>query len=116
MGLYITKILISAIIIVAVTESSKFSNLWASLIASLPLVSIISIAWVYIESKEISRVSDLSYGILWVIIPSLVFFVLLPMFLKFGINFWVSLIGSCALTGLTYLVYLKILEKLGISI
>ena len=90
------KFIVSAAIIVAVTEISRRSTMFAALIITLPLVSILSFIFIYIESKTTEQIIPLSYDILWMgTIPSLVFFLLLPHLLKTQVSFWAALPISC---------------------
>jgi hypothetical protein len=90
------KFILSAAIIVAVTEISKRSTVFAALIITLPLVSILSFIFIYVESKTTEQIIPLSYDILWMgTIPSLVFFLLLPHLLKAQMSFWAALPLSC---------------------
>lgn len=115
MTYYAIKIFLSALIIVIVSEVAKRSTMLGAFIASLPLTSILAIVWLYIDSRDLSRVSSLSYGIFIIVIPSLVFFILFPTIIKLGWSFWPSMIGSILITSGAYLIYSQILNKLNIN-
>lgn len=106
---YLLKILISAVIIASVSEIAKRSSIWAALLASLPLVSLLAIIWLYIDTKDIQRITSLSKDILWLVIPSLLFFIVLPQLLQRGVAFWPSLGISCAATVTGYFVMVKLI-------
>lgn len=112
---YIIKVLISSFLIVAISEISKRSSFIASLIASLPLVSVLAILWLYIETKDVQKVKLLSTGIFWLVIPSLAFFLILPFMLKLNINFYISIIVSLASTVGLYFLQIAILGYFGIK-
>ena len=84
---YIIKLLISSGIIVIVSEISKKNTFLGGIITSIPLVSVLAILWLYIETKDIEKVSNLSISILWLVIPSMVLFVALPFLLRRGWEF-----------------------------
>ena len=63
MGLYLIKTLLSALIIVLVSELAKTTTWLAALITSLPIVSIIAITWLYIETQDTAKVSSYSIDI-----------------------------------------------------
>ena len=88
---YALKVIISAIVIVAIAEIAKRNTGLAALVASLPLTSLLAFIWLHIEGAEVSQIADLSKQIFWFVLPSLLFFVLLPIFLKHGLGFWLSL-------------------------
>ena len=95
---YALKVIISAIVIVAIAEIAKRNTGLAALVASLPLTSLLAFIWLHIEGSTVSQIADLSKQIFWFVLPSLLFFVLLPIFLKHGLGFWLSLGLSAAAT------------------
>ena len=104
------KILISAIIVVMVSELAKRDGLLAALLASLPLVSLLAIFWLYFD-----RISKLSIGIFWLVLPSLAFFVVLPWMLKARFAFWTSLSVALIVMFGCYLITMMLLKKLGVQ-
>ncbi len=106
---FLTKVFTSAILIAVVSESSKRSSIWAATLASLPLVSLLSIVWIYTEKKDTAHITDLSKDIFWLVLPSLAFFVVLPILLQRGVNFWPSLAISGIATMLAYALTLRLI-------
>ncbi|HEV2613213.1 MAG TPA: DUF3147 family protein [Gammaproteobacteria bacterium] len=101
--LYLTlKVLISAILIVAISEIAKRSTLLGGILASVPLTSVLAILWLYSESKDTQKIIALSYDIFWLVLPSLIFFLALPFLLKKSVNFYVALGSSITLTAIGY--------------
>lgn len=99
------KFCLSAAIVVAVSEISKRSTLMAAVLITLPLISILSFVFIYLENKNASTIVAMSYEILWMgTIPSLVFFLLLPHLLKQQVSFWLALPMSCIAMAATYAV------------
>ena len=84
---YALKIGISALVIVAITEISKRSSGFAALLAALPLISLLAFVWLHIEGAEPLRIAELSSQIFWLVLPSLVLFLLLPLLLRQGFGF-----------------------------
>jgi len=111
---YALKIIISAILIVAIAEVAKRSSMLGALLASLPVTSILAFIFLYVDSKEVAKVSALSMDIFWLVIPSLTLFIVLPLLLKKGMNFYLSLALACALTIVSYTVMVSILKRTGI--
>jgi uncharacterized membrane protein (GlpM family) len=68
---YIFKVVITALIIVLVSEISKRSTFLGALLASLPLISLLAFIWIYVDTKDTARIAELSTQILWLVIPSL---------------------------------------------
>ncbi len=115
MGPYITKVVLSAAVIIGVTEIAKRSTLWGALLASLPLTSLLAFVWLYLDTGQAERVAALSMSIFWLVLPSLPLFLLLPWLLRHGWNFWPSLALSCLITSAAYLAMAGVLSKFGIS-
>ncbi len=109
---YIIKTLISAVIIVVVSEIAKRSSLLGGLIASLPLTSILALIWLYFDTKNIQKVINLSESIFWLVIPSLILFVILPILLKKGVNFYLSLTISSVVMMAFYGVIMYVVQKI----
>jgi len=113
---YILKVLLSSVTIVAISEISKRSTLAGSILASIPIVSLLAFIWMYIDTKDAAKIADLSQGIFWLVIPSLLFFILFPILIRRNVEFWLSLGVSLTITILGYFVMLLILKKAGIHI
>lgn len=82
---YTLKLLLSAGIIVAVSEIAKFNTGLGALIKSLPLISILAIIWLYLETKDTVKIAELSTGTFWLVLPTLPMFLVLPALLKSGV-------------------------------
>lgn len=108
----ILKVLLSAVIIVVVSEVAKRSSVLGALIASLPLTSVLAIIWLYVDTGDTAKIGALAQSILWLVIPSLLFFIALPLLLRLGVAFWMSLLVSCLLTAAGYGLTTFLLGKL----
>lgn len=102
----VVKIIVTALVVTAISELSKRYSLMAAALASLPLTSILAFIWIYYEGGDTEKIIALSYDILWLVIPSLLFFILLPLFLKLGIKFPPALLLSCVIMSGGYLLVL----------
>ena len=116
MGQYALKIGLSALILVVVAEVAKRSTFWAAAVASLPLISLLAFVWLYLDTGDVQKVAALSSGIFWLVLPSLLLFVLLPLLLRSGWGFWFSLAVSSAATALAYFGMIKLLGIFGIRL
>ena len=113
---YIIKIAISAAVIVAVSEIAKRHSGVAALLAALPLTSLLAFIWLHLEGATATAIGELSTQIFWLVLPSLVLFIVLPVLLRLGLNFWLSLVLACSATVGCYLLMLPLLRKLGIQL
>ena len=110
---YAIKVLLSALVIVFVTELAKRSTLVGALIASLPLTSLLAFVWLYWDTRDASRVAGLSIDIFWLVLPSLALFLVLPYLIRLGWGFWISLLAAMAATVVCYGVTVVALRKFG---
>lgn len=113
---YAVKLAVSAIVIAAIAEIAKRSTGFAALVASLPLTSLLAFVWLHAEGVESARIAELSGQIFWLVLPSLILFLLLPQLLRSGMGFWLSLAISVFATAAGYLVMLPLLRKFGVQI
>jgi hypothetical protein len=113
---YALKVIISALLIVAISEIAKRSTGFAALVASLPLTSLLAFIWLHMEASPPEKIAELSNQIFWLVLPSLLLFLLLPLLLKHGLSFWVSLGLSVAATAGCYIAFLPLLRRMGVSL
>lgn len=115
--LYATfKVLLTSVLVVAVSEAAKRSALFGALIASIPLTSVLAMIWLYVDTGDTEKVARLASGIFWLVLPSLVLFLSLPVLLRAGIDFYVSLGAATVLTVGAYFAMLYGLRLAGIEI
>ena len=113
---YLTKLLVTAVLVVAVSEIAKRSTLLGGIVASLPLVSLLAIGWLYLDTGSIEQVSRLSRSIFWMVLPSLSLFLVLPWLLSRGMRFCPSLALAIAVTASAYLGTIGVLGRLGVAL
>ena len=106
---YIIKIVITTLLIVLISEISKRSSFIGAVLASVPIVSVLAMIWLYVDTKNIEKVSTLSTSVFWLVIPSLALFISLPILLKWGINFYISMACSILITVVCYWLMVSIL-------
>lgn len=100
----ILKYLISALIVVAISEISKRSSFVGAITASFPLVSILGMIWLYYDTKDVNQVIKFSKDVFWLVIPSLVFFIVFPVAAKkfdFASAMGISIAFMLAFYGIT---------------
>lgn len=113
---YLIKLLLSAAVIVAVSELAKRYPTWAGALASLPLVSLLAIVWLYVDTRSKTQVAALATSIFWLVLPSLLLFVVLPVSLKVGLSFTWSLTLAIVTTLIGYGAMLLLLRYAGVKI
>lgn len=112
----IVKTVLTAAVIVGASELGKRYTTFAALLLALPLTSLLAMIWLYIDTKDAARVAELSTGIFWLVLPTLLFFLVLPWLIKQGVGFWVSMGASAAIMVIFYLGYAAIGKKLGLPL
>ena len=116
MGYYAFKILTTVLLVVLVSEIARRSSFYGALLASVPLVSVLAMIWLYVETKDSAGVAALSSSIFWLVLPSLALFVALPLLLKAGVNFYLSMLLGVIATVLAYWMLLAVLPRFGIHL
>lgn len=87
MNYYRLKLVVTTVLIVAISEIAKRSTFAGALLASIPLVSVLAMLWLYLDTKDVQQVSALAASVFWLVLPSLALFIALPLLLKQGLNF-----------------------------
>jgi len=96
------KGLFSGAVIVTASEIAKRSVVFGALVISLPLASIMSMTWLYNDTQDTVQVADFAESILWLVIPSMLLFVILPFLLRRGWGFESSMALGIIATILAY--------------
>jgi len=100
----IAKGIFSGAIIVFASEMAKKSAMFGALIVSIPLVSILSLIWLYDDTKDVIEVANFAESILWLVLPSTLLFILLPYLLRRGLSFESSMAIGVSVTIIAYLI------------
>ena len=108
---FLIKSVLTAIFIILVTEVAKRNILIAAVFISIPLSSIIAILWLYIDLRETDKIIVFSYKTLVMIVPSLTFFISLPILLNYNFIFYLSFIFSIIATTFCYSFFIYIIKK-----
>lgn len=112
----VAKIVMTSLLIVAISELSKRSSLIGALLASLPITSTLAMVWLYVDTKDVGKVSNLAGSVLWFTPPSVAFFVVFLVLLKKGAPFYLTLDFSMAVTAGCYLLMIAVLARYGVKL
>jgi len=100
---------------VLVSEFAKASDKLGGLIAALPLVTVLTLIWLYVENQPMSKISNHAYYTFWYVIPTLPMFLLFPYLLpKWG--FWPTLLSCIVVTLVIFYVYAITLKQFGVNL
>ncbi len=112
----VLKALISGLLVLAVSETSKRSPSLGALIASLPLVSVLAMIWLWRDTQDSERIAAHAQATFWYVLPSLPMFLVLPALLRAGMPFYGALALCCAMTMALYAAMVWALKIFGISL
>lgn len=109
----VLRALLSGLLIAAASLLARRQPALGALIASLPLVSVMAMVWLWRDGASDEHVARFVGGTLWYFLPSLPMFVLIPAMLRSGTGFWPALAAGCALTVALYLLTTWVLARTG---
>jgi hypothetical protein len=111
----ITKYLITAALVVLVSEAAKRSDRFGGFVAALPLITLFTLVWLHIENQPEAKLANHAWYTFWYVVPTLPMFLVFPWLLqRFG--FWWTL-GACALiTMACFGVFALIVKRFGITL
>lgn len=115
MKFIIIKYLVTAVVVVLVSELAKASDKLGGLISALPLVTLLAMIWLYVEKQPMSKIANHAYYTFWYVIPTLPMFLLFPYLLS-KLGFWLTLISCIITTLVIFYVYAIVLKNFGIDL
>ena len=110
------KALISGVLIAAASTIAKRYPGFGALIASLPLVSVLGMIWLWSEKPDAENMAAHAGATFWYVLPSLPMFLLIPALLRHGISFWLALIAGCVLTIALYALMTWLAPRFGLQL
>ena len=115
-GWLAVKALVSGIIVAAVSEIARRFPAAGALVASLPLVSVLGMLWLWHDKPDRANMELHSGATFWYVLPSLPMFLVIPALLRAGLNFHVSLALGCLLTIALYLTMIALAPRFGLKL
>ncbi len=111
----ITKFLLTAGVVVLVSEVAKRSDRFGGLIASLPLVTVLTLIWLYLEKQPQERIANHAWYTFWFVVPTLPMFLVFPVLLP-RLGFWLTLLACLLLTAASVGLFALALRRFGINL
>jgi len=99
---FLLKVAVSALLVAAASEMARRLPWFGALIASLPLTSVLAMIWLWHDGAPAAQIAEFSTGVFWLVLPSQLLFIVLPLMLRHGFGFWASLGAGCAAALLAY--------------
>ncbi|UNC90984.1 DUF3147 family protein [Candidatus Contubernalis alkaliaceticus] len=113
---FLLKTVVSALLIALVSEVSKKSTAFGAILISLPITSMIAMTWLFVETNDSGKVLQFSNLIIWIVIPSIIFFIVMSFLLRYNCNFYLAMAVSSVVMICSYCLYVKIIKYVGINI
>ena len=105
------KILLTALVIFAVAQLSQRDTLLAAVLASIPLVSVLAMMWMNQDGASNEDIVNFSKDIVWLVIPSLLLFIVMPELIERGWNFYPALGSGLCATVIGYFLMIELMNK-----
>lgn len=115
MGWIITKYLLTAGIVVLVSEVAKRSDKLGGFVAALPLVTVLALIWLYVEGQSGEKIANHAWYTFWYVIPTLPMFLAFPYLLP-RLGFWPTLLGCVIITIVCFGLFALLLRRFGIEL
>jgi len=116
MTYFLLKCALSGVLIgLASTLARRYPG-FGALIASLPLVSILGMIWLWRARPDPANMADHTQATFWYVLPSLPMFLIIPTLLRRGWGFWSVLALGCAVTMILYAVTTWLAPKFGLRL
>lgn len=114
MNIYL-KFMITAGLIVLISELAKLNDKLGSLLASLPLMTFLTLFWLYFEQQSQEKIANHAYYTFWYVLPTLPMFFVFPQLLQ-KLGFWGATAGSVVLTVACFVLLAVVMKKFGIGL
>jgi hypothetical protein len=113
---FIVRAAVSGVIVALIAVIAKRSPAAGALVASLPLISILGMIWLWRDTGDRNLMATHVEATFWYVLPSLPMFLLIPMMLRNGFGFWIALASGCILTFLLYLATIGVAARFGVKL
>jgi hypothetical protein len=112
----LVKAAVSGVLVALISEVARKNPGWGGLLASLPLVSLMAIVWLWRDTSDPQRVADQAISTFWFVLPSLPLFLILPLLIRAGWGFWPAILLSCVVTLGLYAAMFALSARLGLRL
>lgn len=115
----ILKYLITAGLVVLISEVARRSDKLGALIAALPMVTVLAMTWMFFELKgeqQTEKIANHAWYTFWYVIPTMPMFLLMPLMLRKGIHYGWSLLAGCIVTAVLFVLTAWIMKRFGVEL
>ncbi|HEK4010697.1 TPA: DUF3147 family protein [Pseudomonas aeruginosa] len=111
----VTKYLITALMVVLVSEAAKHGDRIGGIVAALPIVTALTLIWLHIEHQPGQKIANHAWYTFWYVIPTLPALLMFPLLMsRFG--FWLALAGYAFTTCLCFVLFALAMRRFGIEL
>lgn len=101
--------------VVFISEVAKRSDKLGGFIAALPLMTLLTLTWLFIENQNEEKIANHAYYTFWYVIPTLPMFLLFPYLLpKFG--FWMTMGACVVVTIICFGLFALLMKNFGVQL
>ena len=115
MAWIITKYLLTAGMVVFISEVAKRSDRLGGFIAALPLMTLLTLVWLYVENQSEEKIANHAYYTFWYVLPTLPMFLLFPYLLP-KLGFWITMSTGVVLTIICFGIFALVMKNFGINL
>ncbi|MDP3121301.1 DUF3147 family protein [Polynucleobacter sp.] len=115
MAWIITKYLLTAGMVVLISEVAKRSDKLGGFIAALPLMTLLTLVWLYIENQPEEKIANHAYYTFWYVIPTLPMFLIFPSLLP-RLGFWLSIVICLLVTVVCFGLFALLMKNFGVEL
>ena len=109
------KYLITAGMVVLISEFAKRSDKLGGFVAALPLVTILTLIWLYVEHQPVSKIANHAYYTFWYVLPTLPMFLLFPYLLP-RLGFIYTLLVCVIFTAFLFALFAVVMKQFGVDL
>lgn len=113
---FVAKAALAGVIVALVASVAQRQPSFGALIASLPLISILGMIFLWWARPDTENMALHAEATFWYVLPSLPMFLLIPMLLRSGTSFWLSLAAGCVMTISLYMLMAFVGRRMGLPI
>jgi hypothetical protein len=111
----VTKYFLTAAVVVLVSEAAKRSDKLGGFVAALPLVTVLTLIWLYLEKQPIEKIANHAWYTFWYVVPTLPMFLAFPVLLP-RLGFWPTLLVCIVITAVCFGLFSFVLRRFGIEL
>jgi hypothetical protein len=115
MSWLITKYLLTAAVVVVVSEVAKRSDKLGGFIAALPLVTVLALLWLHLEKQPETKIANHAWYTFWYVVPTLPMFLAFPALLP-RLGFWLTLLACVTITVVCFGLFAVVVRHFGIEL